>query len=58
MSPLLSPVELSAGEKLEILQRLDRFRKWESLDEKRYCLVCGQIIDGYGVLVVGGTRGT
>lgn len=58
MSPLLSPVELSAAEKLEILQRLDRYRKWESLDDKRYCLACGQIIDGHGVLVVGGTRGT
>lgn len=58
MSPLLPPVELSAAEKLEILQRLDCYRKWESLDDKRYCLACGQIIDGRGVLVVGGTRGT
>lgn len=56
--PLLAPVELSATEKLEILQRLDRYRKWESLDEKRYCLACGQIIDGHGLLVIGGTRGT
>ncbi|HLW36179.1 MAG TPA: hypothetical protein VKS98_11015 [Chthoniobacterales bacterium] len=58
MSPLLSPIELSDSEKLEILQRLDRFRKWTSLDEKRYCLACGHIIDGRGILVVGGTRGT
>jgi hypothetical protein len=56
--PLLAPIEFSAAEKLEILQRLDRHRKWQSLDEKRYCLACGQIIDGHGVLVVGGTRGT
>jgi hypothetical protein len=58
MSPLLSPIELSGAEKLEILQRLDRFRKWRSLDEKRYCLACGHIIDGHEILVVGGTRGT
>lgn len=58
MSPLLSPIELSDTEKLEILQRLDHYRRWESLDDKRYCLACGQIIDGHGVLVVGGTRGT
>jgi hypothetical protein len=56
--PLLAPIELSAAEKLEILQRLDRYRKWHSLDEKRYCLACGQLIDGREILVVGGTRGT
>ena len=58
MSALLSPIELSDAEKLEILQRLDRFRKWQSLDERRYCLACGHLIDGRDVLVVGGTRGT
>jgi len=55
---LLAPIELSGMEKLEILQRLDRFRKWYSLDDKRYCLACGQVIEGRNVLVVGGTRGT
>lgn len=58
MSPLLSPIELFGSEKLEILQRLDRYRKWGSLDEKRYCLACGHIIDGHGIVIVGGTRGT
>ena len=56
--PLLAPIELGTAEKLEILQRHDRYRKWHSLDEKRYCLACGQIIDGREILVVGGTRGT
>ena len=56
--PLLTPIELSSTEKLEILQRLDRYRKWHSLEDKRYCLACGQIIEGREVLVVGGTRGT
>jgi hypothetical protein len=55
---LLAPIALSSAEKLEILQRLDRYRKWHSLDEKRYCLACGRIIAGHEILVVGGTRGT
>ena len=54
----LASIEPSGAEKLEILQRLDRYRKWQSLDEKRYCLACGQIIEGREILVVGGTRGT
>jgi hypothetical protein len=58
VSQLLSPIELSDSEKLELLRRLDRYRKWQSLDEKRYCLACGQIIEGHDILVVGGTRGT
>ena len=58
MSLLLSPIELSDFEKLEILQRLDRYRKWQSLDDKRYCLACGHLINGHGIQVVGGTRGT
>jgi hypothetical protein len=55
---LLAPIELSGAEKLEILQRLDRYRKWQSLEEKRYCLACAQIIEGRDIMVVGGTRGT
>ena len=55
---LLTPIELSSAEKLEVLQRLDRYRKWSSLDDKRYCLACGRLIDGHEILVVGGTRGT
>ena len=56
MAPVF-PIELSEGEKLEILQRLDQFRQWYSLDEKRYCLVCGKIITGREIQVIGGTRG-
>ena len=50
--------DLSSAEKHDVLRRLDRYRKWQSLDDKRYCLACGQIIDGHDILVVGGTRGT
>ena len=55
---LLAPLKLSEQEKLETLQRLDRFRQWRSLDEKRYCLVCSSIITGWEIHIIGGTRGT
>jgi hypothetical protein len=54
---LSSPINLSEGEKLEALRRLDQFRPWRSLGEKRYCLVCGKIITGEQIEVAGGTRG-
>jgi hypothetical protein len=54
---LSSPVNLSEGEKLEALRRLDQFRPWHSLEEKRYCLICGKIITGEQIKVAGGTRG-
>jgi len=48
---------LSETDKLDALCRLDQFRQWRSLDEKRYCLVCGKIITGQQIEVAGGTRG-
>ena len=54
---LVSSIKLSDEEKLDVLQRLDRFRQWHFLDEKRYCLVCGKIITGREIQVIGGTRG-
>jgi len=48
---------LSDQEKLELLRRLDQFRQWHSLEEKRYCLVCGTLISGRQIQVGGGTRG-
>ena len=56
--PLLSPIQLGDADKLQILRHLDRYRNWRSLDEKRYCLACGKIIQGHDVQIVGGTRGT
>jgi hypothetical protein len=54
----LSPLtRLSDDEKLEVLRRLDQFRQWRSLDDERYCLVCGKIITGRQIQVAGGTRG-
>jgi hypothetical protein len=54
---LSTPITLSDDQKLEVLRRLDQFRQWRSLDEKRYCLVCGKIITGREIQVAGGTRG-
>jgi hypothetical protein len=53
---LVSSVKLSDEEKLKILQRLDQFRHWRSLDEKRYCLVCGEIITGRQINLMGATH--
>ena len=54
---LTTAIRLSDQEKLEALRRLDQFRQWHSLDEKRYCLVCGNLITGRQIQVAGGTRG-
>src|SRR5215471_5059308 len=45
------------GEKLEMLRRLDQFRQWHSLDEKRYCLVCGKLITGRQIQIAVVIRG-
>ena len=39
-------VTLPDADKLDALRRVDQFRQWRSLDEKRFCLVCGKIITG------------
>ena len=54
---LSPPMPVANADKLTALQRLDQFREWRSLDEKRYCLVCGKIITGGQIQVGGGTRG-
>jgi hypothetical protein len=51
------PSTLPDAEKLELLRRLDQFRQWHSLDDKRFCLVCGKIISGSQIQITGGTRG-
>src|SRR5439155_19666591 len=50
---LISSIKLSEAEKLHALRRLDQFWEWRSLDEKRYCLVCGEMITGRQILVIG-----
>ncbi|MFN2542636.1 MAG: hypothetical protein ABR514_10795 [Chthoniobacterales bacterium] len=55
---LLSPIQFAEADKLQILRHLDRHRTWRSLDEKRYCLACGNIIQGHDIQIVAGTRDT
>jgi hypothetical protein len=54
---LSPPNTLSDTDRLDVLRRLDQFREWHSLDDKRFCLVCGKIINGWQIQVAGGTRG-
>ena len=51
------PSRLPDPDKLDMLRRLDQFREWHSLDDKRFCLVCGKIIVGGQIQINGGTRG-
>jgi hypothetical protein len=53
---LSPPAPLADADKLNALRRLDQFRQWRSLDDERYCLVCGKIITGRQIQVAGGTR--
>jgi hypothetical protein len=55
--PFSPPVPLTDEDKLNALRRLDQFREWHSLDDKRFCLVCGKIVTGRQIQVAGDTRG-
>ena len=48
---------LSDADKLDVLRRLDQFREWHSLDDKRFCLVCGKILSGRRIQIAGETQG-
>jgi hypothetical protein len=39
---------------LELLQQIDRFRVWDSLDDERRCLVCDRLFTGREVVLQGG----
>lgn len=54
---LFPPTPSSDSDKLNALRRLDQFREWRSLNDKRFCLVCGKIITGRQIQVSGGIRG-
>ena len=46
------PIQLRDEEELDTLRRLDHYRGWQSLDEMRYCLVCGKLVTGHQIQVV------
>ena len=54
---LTSAVTFSDNEQLKSLRLLDQYRQWHSLDEKRYCLVCGKLITGRQIQLDGGNHG-
>ena len=54
---LFPPTPPPDAARLDALRRLDQFREWRSLDDKRYCLVCGKIITGRQIEVANGTHG-
>ena len=37
---------LTLEERLDVLRKADRFRKWNSLDDERVCVVCERIFNG------------
>jgi len=47
-----SPLHLSVEERLYALRSLDIFHPWESVDEKRLCRRCGNIITGRQIKVM------
>jgi hypothetical protein len=53
---LIAPtqLQLSIEEKLNLLNRLDRWRVWKSLDDRRLCLGCGRLFNGHEVEMVTG----
>lgn len=51
------PTPLSDADKLRALRQLDQFRDWRSLDDQRYCLVCGRIVTGQQIQVTAGAGG-
>ena len=48
---------LSDEDSLDVLRRLDQFREWHSLDDKRFCLVGGKILSGRRIQIAGATQG-
>lgn len=40
------PDELSTSERLAILQGIDHYRKWHSLNDRRLCIRCAKSFNG------------
>jgi hypothetical protein len=52
---MTSSVRLDPADRLILLRRLDRFRKWESLDDRRFCRCCHKFITGRQIEVIDAT---
>jgi hypothetical protein len=53
----METVPADPEEKLKLLQRLDGFRQWGSVHERRLCLGCGKIISGTEIKLSRGMEG-
>lgn len=53
---MTSPVRLDLADRLIVLRRLDRFRKWRSLDDQRFCRCCHKFISGRQIEVIEGSK--
>jgi hypothetical protein len=47
-----SALRLDLAERLILLRELDSFRKWESLDDRRFCRCCHRFISGRQIEVI------
>jgi len=52
---LTSLVRLDPADRLILLRRLDRFRKWQSLDDRRFCRCCHKFISGRQIQLIDAT---
>jgi len=42
-------LQISTEDKLLLLNQLDRWRRWKSLDDRRLCVGCGHMINGHEI---------
>ena len=49
---MASPVRLNPADRFVLLRRLDRLRKWQSLDDRRFCRCCHKFISGRQIEVI------
>jgi hypothetical protein len=48
------PLRFASSDRLIILRQLDSLRKWESLDDQRFCRGCHKFISGRQIDVIKG----
>jgi hypothetical protein len=49
------PVRFDPAARLILLRRLDRFREWQSLDDRRFCRRCHKFVSGRQIKVIEAT---